>query len=153
MKTYKNREALSTGWDAMGNYLTKKKISMLKIRDLLNTQDGSNGSLFIFTGIVRRDKTQNGIVREINYEAYEEMAEKEMEKIKHKASRNFKVNDIVIKHRIGRISVGETSLIVTVLSPHRREGIQAMDYIVNEIKKNVPIWKREIFEDSSYRWI
>ncbi len=133
-------------------YITKEKIGELHLQDLIDIQDGSNGSLFIFTGIVRRDKTKKGFVREIIYEAYEEMAEKEMERIKQKALKKFKLRDILIKHRIGRIVAGEASIIVVVFSPHRKEGIQAVDYVVEEIKKKVPIWKKEIFEDGSYRW-
>ena len=140
------------GWNHREKYIIKEKISLLQLQDLLNTKDGSNGSLFVFTGIVRRDKTKKGVVKEIIYEAYEEMAEKEIEKIKKKVSKKFKVGDIFIKHRIGSLLVGEISLLVAVLSPHRKEGIQAVDYVVDKIKKNVQIWKKEIFEDCSYRW-
>jgi len=140
------------GWNHREKYIIKEKISLLQLQDLLNTKDGSNGSLFVFTGIVRRDKTKKGVVKEIIYEAYEEMAEKEIEKITKKVSKKFKVGDIFIKHRIGSLLVGEISLLVAVLSPHRKEGIQAVDYVVDKIKKNVQIWKKEIFEDCSYRW-
>ncbi|MBF8302759.1 MAG: putative molybdopterin converting factor, subunit 2 [Candidatus Dadabacteria bacterium] len=118
-------------------YITKEKIGELHLQDLIDIQYGSNGSLFIFTGIVRRDKTKKGFVREIIYEAYEEMAEKEMERIKQKALKKFKLRDILIKHRIGRIVAGEASIIVAVFSRHRKEGIQAVDYVVEEIKKKL----------------
>jgi molybdopterin synthase catalytic subunit len=81
------------------------------------------------------------------------MAEKEIEKIRSEALKQFVVKKIYIKHRIGRVHVGEASIIVAVLSAHRKEGIKAVDYIIDEIKKKVPIWKKEIFEDGSQRWV
>jgi len=151
-KSEKNYEMINKELEPKEKCITKEKINVLELQDLLNIQDGSNGSLFIFLGIVRRDKTTKGVVREIIYDTYEEMAEKEMEKMKKEALKNFKANDILIKHRMGRIAVGEVSFVVAVLSPHRKEGINAVDHLVDELKRKVPIWKREIFEDNSYRW-
>lgn len=140
-------------YDDIGKYITDKNIDDFILHDLSIIKDGKNGSLFLFTGIVRRDKNEKGIVKEIIYEAYEEMAEVEINKIKQRAFKSFHVNKIVIKHRIGKIRVGEVSLFIAVLSPHRKEGIQAMDYIIDQIKTRVPIWKKEILEDGSHRWI
>ena len=153
IKEDKDYEMNNEKYTLKEKYITKQKIDDLKLHDILKIQDGSNGSLFVFNGIVRRDKTEKEFVREIIYETYEEMAKKEMEKIKQEASRKFQVNEIFIKHRIGRVLVGEVSLVVAVFSTHRREGIGAIDYIVDEIKKKVPVWKKEIFEDGSYRWV
>ncbi len=134
------------------NYLTKEKIDDLQPRKFMRVDVGSCGSMFVFKGIARRDKTEKGFVKEIFYEVYEEMAENEIGKVKHDALNKFKVEDIYLKHRIGRVRVGEVSLLVAILSAHRKSGIEAIDYIIDEIKFKVPIWKKEIFEDGSYRW-
>jgi molybdopterin synthase catalytic subunit len=136
-----------------GKYITDERICYIQIHDFLDNQDCTNGSLLTFRGIVRRDKTKYGVVKEIIYDAYVEMAEKEIQKIKQNASKNFEFDEIHIIHRIGKVSVGEVSLLVAVLSPHRREGIRAIEYVIEEIKKRVPIWKKEIFEDGSHYWV
>jgi molybdopterin synthase catalytic subunit len=136
-----------------GKYITDKRICYIQINDFFDNQDGRNGALLTFRGIVRRDKTKYGVVKEIIYEAYVEMAEKEIEKIKQNASKNFKADEIHIIHRIGKVSVGEVSLLVAVLAPHRQAGIKAVEYVIEEIKNRVPIWKKEIFEDGSHYWV
>lgn len=133
-------------------YITKDEIEDRQLNEFMQAHEGSCGSLFLFKGIVRRDKTQKGFVKEIVYEAYEEMAETEMENIKRRTLGKFEVRDIFIRHRIGSIRVGEVSLLAAVLSAHRENGIRALDYLIDEIKQKVPIWKKEIFEDGSYRW-
>lgn len=136
-----------------GQFLTEKNIDYLELSDIPGYKSGASGSLFVFCGIVRRDESEHGIVSSIMYECYNEMAEKEIENIRSDALKQFAVNMIYIKHRIGRVNVGEASLIVAVLSAHRKDGIGAVDYIIDEIKKKVPIWKKEIFEDGTHRWV
>lgn len=136
-----------------GQYLTEKNLDNFELSDIPGYKVGASGSLFIFSGIVRMDKSEHGIVSAIIYECYKEMAEKEIEKIRSEALKKFVIKKVYIKHRIGRVCVGEASLIVAVLSAHRKEGIKAVDYIIDEIKKKVPIWKKEIFEDGSQQWV
>lgn len=136
-----------------GEYLTEQTIDNFVLCDIPGYGEGINGSLFVFSGIVRKDETEGGVVKEIIYETYREMAEKEIDKIKKVAMRKFGLKEIHIKHRIGNVAAGEASLVVAVLTPHRKEGIIAIDFVIDEIKKRVPIWKKEIFEDGSYRWV
>lgn len=133
-------------------HLTEQKIDDLNLDDLLDIRSGASGSLFVFKGIVRRDEDKMGFVREIEYEAYEEMAEKEIRRIKELALDKYRLNGVAIVHRIGRVPAGEASLIVGVLSPHRKEGLMAIEFIIDEIKSRVPIWKKEIFDSGSHRW-
>ncbi|MEM4658852.1 MAG: molybdenum cofactor biosynthesis protein MoaE [Candidatus Methanosuratincola sp.] len=133
-------------------HLTEQKIDDLNLDALLDVGSGASGSLFVFKGIVRRDETAMGYVREIEYEAYEEMAEKEIRKIKAEVLSRYGLNGVAIVHRIGRVPVGEASLVVGVLSPHRKEGLYAVEFIIDEIKRKVPIWKKEIFDGGSHRW-
>ncbi len=80
------------------------------------------------------------------------MAEKEIDKIIKKAKRKFKVREIIVKHRTGRVKLGEIAFFVAVLSAHRKEGFSAIQFIIDEIKKKVPIWKKEILSNEKYRW-
>jgi molybdopterin synthase catalytic subunit len=136
-----------------GEYLTEQKIDAFELCDIPGYGEGVNGSLFVFSGMVRKDETEGGVVREIIYETYKEMAEKEIDKIRKEAMKSSGAKEVYIKHRIGSVPAGEASLIVAVLTPHRKEGIKAIDFVIDEIKNRVPIWKKEIFEDGSYRWV
>ncbi len=80
------------------------------------------------------------------------MAENEIDKIVNFAKEKYKVNQILIKHRIGNVSVGEIAFIVVVFSAHRKEGLQAIDFIIEEVKSKVPIWKKEVYTDGSENW-
>lgn len=86
------------------------------------------------------------------YEAYEAMALKEMQKLVEKARREFEVSSIGIVHRVGKLEIGETSVVISVGSPHRRAAFAACEWLIKELKKNVPIWKKEIYADGEI-WI
>ncbi len=139
-------------------YLTNRKITKKFIEKILNKKDEKAGSFIIFTGKVRKDAVVNPgtrgktYVREIIYEAYNKMAEKEIESIVKFAENKFKVREIIVKHRIGRVKVGEIAFLVAVFSEHRKEGFSAIQFIINKIKKKVPIWKKEILSNGKARW-
>ena len=82
----------------------------------------------------------------IDYEAHREMAEHQLKQIAEQAAEQFELKLVIIHHRIGFIAVGEPSLFLRVASPHRSEGFQASRWIVDELKKKVPIWKRPRFK-------
>jgi len=111
----------------------------------------SDGSDLIFIGKVR-NLARGKNVTHIDYEIYNEMAIKELNKIADEASSNHDLNRIVIIHRYGRVTIGETSIMILVSSPHRDSSYQASRYIIDEIKKRVPIWKKEFYDDGS-EWI
>ena len=129
-------------------YLTSEKIPAV-----LDFDCSDCGSYITFEGRVRADEFEGGKVEKIIYESYVEMAEREIEKIKKEAFEKFKVNEIIIKHRIGEVKVGEVALFVAVVSGHRKEGFSAIQYIVDEIKRKVPIWKKEILSNGKVRWV
>jgi molybdopterin synthase catalytic subunit len=81
----------------------------------------------------------------INYEAHGDMAKHQLKRIAEQAAEQFRLKLVTIHHRIGFIAVGEPSLVVSVASPHRIEGFRAAQWIVDELKKKVPIWKRPRF--------
>lgn len=109
------------------------------------------GAIDLFLGVVRNEN----LGREVDhlvYEAYPTMAEREMATIADEARRRFAVLDCALLHRTGRLAVGETSLVVAVASGHRQEAFEACRWIVDELKRRVPIWKKEVWSDGE-EWI
>jgi molybdopterin synthase catalytic subunit len=105
---------------------------------------GDAGAMVEFWGVVRRFEDGREIDG-INYEAHREMAQHQLKRIAEQAAEQFGLNLVAIHHRIGFTAVGEPSLIVSVASPHRDEAFRAAQWIVDELKKKVPIWKRPRF--------
>ncbi len=81
----------------------------------------------------------------LEYEAYEPMALKEMEKIIAQARRQFEISLVGIVHRLGKLEIGETSVVISVAAPHRRAAFEACEWLIKELKRTVPIWKKEIY--------
>ena len=86
------------------------------------------------------------------YEAYEPMALKEMAKLIATAHEQFEVASIGIVHRLGKLKIGETSVVISVGSPHRRAAFEACEWLIKELKRTVPIWKKEVYADGEI-WI
>jgi molybdopterin synthase catalytic subunit len=107
-----------------------------------------DGSELLFNGRVR-SKEGNALIKGLEYEQYEGMAESELFEIGNESLKKFPINDLICKHRIGKVMVGETSLHVVIWSKHRKEGFEAMSYFISELKKRVPIWKWAILEDGT----
>ncbi len=81
------------------------------------------------------------------YEAYEPMAVKEMKKLIEQAKEEFEVSAIGIVHRLGRLEIGETSVVISVAAPHRKAAFEACEWLIRELKRTVPIWKKEVYAD------
>lgn len=111
------------------------------------------GAHSIFLGQVRADEVDNKKVTEIEYSEYEDMADKEIAKVRENAFAKWPLSCLHIYHSKGRIKVGEISLFIFVSAGHRAECIEAVHQIVEDLKHNVPIWKKEIMEDGSARWV
>lgn len=86
------------------------------------------------------------------YEAYEPMALKEIEKLIEAAHQNFEIENVGIVHRLGRLEIGETSVVISVASPHRRAAFEACEWLIKELKRTVPIWKKEVYRGGE-TWI
>ncbi|MBP6005202.1 MAG: molybdenum cofactor biosynthesis protein MoaE [Pyrinomonadaceae bacterium] len=108
------------------------------------------GATVTLDGYARRftkDKA-TGEVREteyLEYEAYEPMALKEMEKLIVRVKAEFEISNVGIVHRLGRLEIGETSVVISVASPHRRAAFAACEWLIKELKRTVPIWKKEVY--------
>jgi MoaE-MoaD fusion protein len=86
------------------------------------------------------------------YEAYEPMAVKEMQKLVAAAKESFQIANIGIVHRLGKLEIGETSVVISVAAPHRRAAFEACEWLIRELKRTVPIWKKEVYADGEV-WI
>jgi MoaE-MoaD fusion protein len=86
------------------------------------------------------------------YEAYEEMALKEMKKLIDRAREHFAIANVGIVHRLGRLEIGETSVVISVAAPHRGAAFAACEWVIRELKRTVPIWKKEVYADGE-QWI
>eukprot|EP00162_Nutomonas_longa_P000085 comp10103_c0_seq1/m.11996 comp10103_c0_seq1/g.11996 ORF comp10103_c0_seq1/g.11996 comp10103_c0_seq1/m.11996 type:complete len:146 (+) comp10103_c0_seq1:289-726(+) len=111
-------------------------------------KNGKIGAICTFDGLTR-DNFENKTVVHLEYEAYEAMALKVMRHISEEAIEKFGVKGVVIVHRLGSVKVGEISVKIQILSAHRKEGIEGMEYVINRVKATVPIWKKEIYTDGS----
>jgi molybdopterin synthase catalytic subunit len=109
------------------------------------------GAVLTFAGVVR-DRNLGRTVEAIEYHGYEEMALQEMARIEEEARRRWPAVAVEIVHRLGALSVGETSVLIAVSSPHRAEGFLALRFAIDTLKETVPIWKKEIYADG-YAWI
>ena len=111
------------------------------------------GAHSIFLGQVRADEVDSKKVKGIEYSAYEDMADKEISRIRESAFAKWLLSCLHIYHSNGQVKTGEISLFVFVSAGHRTECLEAVHQIVEEIKHKVPIWKKEILEDGSARWV
>ena len=109
------------------------------------------GGIDVFIGTVR-DTTKGKKVVRLEFEAYESMALKEMEKIAAEILAKWPVHKVLIHHRTGILSVGEVPVIIVVSAAHRAAAFDACRYAIDTLKQTVPIWKKEIFEDGA-EWV
>jgi molybdopterin synthase catalytic subunit len=110
------------------------------------------GGHSIFLGQIRADKSDGKSVTAIEYTAYKEMADKEADKIREEAFDTFDLTCAHIYHSLGSIKTGELCFFVFTSSPHRQAARDANAFLVDAIKKRVPIYGKEIFEDESHQW-
>lgn len=111
-----------------------------------------DGAVVTFLGVVR-GATDGRPVAGLDYEAYDEMAVKEMKRIAEGAIDKWSVSKITIIHRTGSLEVGDVSVAIAVSAPHRGEAFDACEFLIDTLKVSVPIWKKELFEDGSSSWV
>lgn len=115
--------------------------------------DAGNGAVVIMSGMVR-NQTEGKPVVALEYQAYEPMALQVFRQIAADIRHNWAaVNRVVIHHRIGRLQIGEISVLVAVGCPHRSEAFEACRYAIDTLKHNAPIWKKEHWQDGSSSWV
>ena len=109
------------------------------------------GATVTLDGYVRKF-TKGRETLHLFYEAYEPMALKEMQKLVDQAKRDFEITNVGIVHRLGRLEIGETSVVISVAAPHRKAAFTACEWLIRELKRTVPIWKKEVYADEEV-WI
>lgn len=109
------------------------------------------GATVTLDGYVRKF-TKGRETLHLVYEAYEPMALKEMEKLIIAAKEQFEIANIGIVHRLGKLEIGETSVVISVAAPHRKSAFEACEWIIRELKRTVPIWKKEVYADGE-EWV
>jgi len=130
-------------------YLTASPIDLGAL--LLDARP-SDGALCLFVGVVR-NQNQGRPTTAIEYQAYGPMAESELTKIADGLAREFPTVRVRMQHRVGRLEIGEASVAIAAVSPHRAEAFAACRAAIDRIKTTVPIWKKEFHPDGSSDWV
>jgi molybdopterin synthase catalytic subunit len=107
-----------------------------------------DGAVVVFEGIVRHNSRGRRTLY-LDYEAYEPMARQQLEQLAMRALAQFKVREVAVAHRLGRLQIGETSVAIVVCAPHRAAAFGACRWLIDTLKRTVPIWKKEHFEDGA----
>lgn len=132
-------------------FLTRERLDVVALTAELRRDDA--GAVLTFVGTVRAEAQSGQQLVALDYEAYEEMALSQMQAIRQRAIDKLGVLDAVIAHRLGRMKPCEASIVVAVLSAHRAEAFEACRWIVDQIKADVPIWKKDVWSDGSTGWV
>ncbi len=128
-------------------HLTRHRI---EVADLLaEVQSAERGGTCVFLGTVRNDAGATGI----DYSAYEAMAVEEIERILAEAHERWPDARVVLQHRLGLIPVGEASIAIAAAAPHRDAAFAACRHVIEEVKQRLPIWKKELRDDGSEKWV
>jgi molybdopterin converting factor subunit 1 len=111
-------------------------------------QQPGDGAVVVFDGIVR-DNTRGRKTLYLDYEAYEEMALEQMQKLAREAGERFAIDRVGVVHRLGRLEIGESSIVIVVTSAHRAAAFDACRWLIDTLKRTVPVWKKEHFTDGA----
>ncbi|PYX36170.1 MAG: molybdenum cofactor biosynthesis protein MoaE [Acidobacteria bacterium] len=115
---------------------------------LARIKQPEDGAAIVFEGVVRNNARGRQTLY-LDYEAYEPMALQQMAQLAAQALEQYKVRDVAIVHRLGRLEIGETSVLIVVASAHRGAGYDASRWLIDTLKRTVPIWKKEYFVDGA----
>lgn len=129
--------------------ITEKPIDVQRVIETASSLDA--GGVNVFIGSIR-NSSHGKNVRWLEYEAYESMAVAEIRKIIDKAATQWNLKGWAVSHRIGTLKPGEIAVVVAVSTGHRKESFEACQYIIDNLKATVPIWKKEVFEDGE-EWV
>ena len=130
--------------------VTTEPLSVQQVSDLVKRP--TDGAVVTFDGIVRNN-FDGRPVRYLAYEAYAAMAEKKMAEVGAEVQQKFAIGEIAMVHRIGRLEIGESSIVIAVAAPHRHAAFEACAYAMDRVKAEVPVWKKEFFGDGADHWV
>ena len=129
--------------------LSDEPLSLDRVVDEVRTDDA--GAIATFTGTTRV-QSRGRTVTHLDYEAYEGMAERVMAEIAESLQARYELTGIAIHHRVGRVGIGDTSVVIAVSAPHRQDALAACKDAIDELKERVPLWKKEVYEGGE-EWI
>ncbi|KAI6652007.1 Molybdopterin synthase catalytic subunit [Oopsacas minuta] len=129
--------------------LSKEKLSIGDVYS--QVQSPACGGISVFLGTTRDNFEGKSVVR-LEYEAYEEMAVKELHTICENLRAKWSVDKIAVIHRLGEVPIGEIGVAIAISSTHRSNAINAVEFAIDNLKKYVPVWKKEFYSDGSYVW-
>jgi molybdopterin synthase catalytic subunit len=131
--------------------LTRSAIDVTAL--IARVQDPACGGVVTFEGRVRAEGTADNPLVALEYSAYEDMALRQMRRLRDETLRRFAVRRVAIVHRLGRMEVGEVSVVIVVAAPHRADAFEACRWTIDELKRDVPIWKKEIWTRGETTWV
>ena len=129
--------------------VTEDTLNLQELVELVG--DPEAGAIATFIGTARNQNEGRKVIS-LEYEAYPEMAEKELARLEQEAQEQWDLRGLAIVHRIGPVQIGEASVMIAVSAAHRQDAFAACRFAIEEIKKRVPIWKKEVFEGGEV-WI
>lgn len=132
------------------SYLTRDPIALDRLQAEVASPE--RGGTCLFLGTVRNGPAEHG-VRAIEYSAYEEMVEAEFARLLADARARWPEARIALCHRVGRIPVGDASIAIAAAAPHRAQAFEACRYVIEEVKRRIPVWKKELRSDGSEVWV
>jgi molybdopterin synthase catalytic subunit len=124
----------------------------IRIEELLKAGSSADGAVTVFAGRVRDHNHGRPVIR-LHYEAYGEMAERELVTILDETARRWTLSHLEAVHRTGTLELGELSVAIVVAAPHRATAYEASRHVIEEIKRRLPIWKREEYADGQVEWV
>lgn len=132
--------------------ITTSEIDTCEVLNSLNDKKGESGATVVFVGSVR-NYGKNGLVKEMFYESYVKMAEERLKNIEKKAAEKWNIKKIRIIHRIGKIKLGGNSVVIALSAPHSKDAFEACEFILAAIKREIPIWKKELLSNNKEEWV
>ena len=133
--------------------LVRGPIPVAQVREFVSG-DPSLGGTVTFEGSTRAESDpQHGPLVRLEYEAYESMAQRQLERVAHEAVDCLGTGKIAVVHRLGPVPVGEASVMIAVACGHRAKAFEACRWLIDMLKKDVPIWKKDVFEDGFVKWV
>lgn len=131
--------------------LTDRPLDVAAIRS--RVQDPACGAVLVFEGTVRADGPVDDPLTALEYSAYESMAIRQLTEIRQSALSRYAIRQVAIVHRLGRLNVSETSLVVAIAAAHRTDALRACEWIIEALKRDVAIWKKEIWNKANATWV
>ena len=130
--------------------VTTEPLKVQEVNDLVKRP--TDGAVVTFDGIVRNN-FDGRPVDYLEYEAYAAMAEKKLVEVAAEVRQKFAVGEVAMVHRIGRLEIGESSIVIAVAAPHRHAAFEACAYAMDRVKEDLPVWKKEFFADGEAHWV